>query len=83
MQAFKVEGITCAHCERAVTQAIHRVDKGAQVSVDLAAGTVGTNSLARQDLLMEAIRAEGYQARPLATESIPRPGEITRPRVVL
>ena len=69
MPTFKVEGMTCAHCERAVTEAVHRVDKGAQVTVDLAAGTVRTDSQAGQDLLTQAIRAEGYQAHSLETQS--------------
>ncbi|HQT76248.1 MAG: heavy-metal-associated domain-containing protein [Proteobacteria bacterium] len=68
MQTFKVEGMTCAHCERAVTDAIHSVDNGAQVNVDLAAGTVGTNSQVRPDLLIEAISAEGYKAQSLAAQ---------------
>ncbi|MCV2491822.1 cation transporter [Geodermatophilus sp. YIM 151500] len=35
-----VRGMTCGHCERAVTEEIGRVDGVRGVSVDLAAGTV-------------------------------------------
>lgn len=66
MPTFKVEGMTCAHCERAVTQAVHQVDPGAAVDVDLASGTVRTSSQADAARLAEAICAEGYQVQSLA-----------------
>ena len=66
MQTFKVEGMTCAHCERAVSAAIQAVDPGAQVEVDLAAGLVRTDSEASPVRLAEAIGAEGYAASPAA-----------------
>ena len=62
MPKFAVAGMTCAHCERAVTSAIHRIDPAAGVQVDLAAGTVSTDSQAEVERLAEAIRSEGYQA---------------------
>ncbi|WP_405143209.1 cation transporter [Sphaerisporangium sp. NBC_01403] len=37
---FEVEGMTCAHCRRAVTEQIAAVDSVGSVTVDLAAGTV-------------------------------------------
>ena len=36
MQSFKVTGMTCAHCVRAVTDAVRGVDAAADVKVDLA-----------------------------------------------
>ena len=38
--AFTVTGMTCAHCQRAVTQEITGVDGVDSVAVDLATGTV-------------------------------------------
>jgi copper ion binding protein len=35
-----VRGMTCGHCERAITQDVGRVDGVRDVRVDLAAGTV-------------------------------------------
>jgi copper ion binding protein len=35
-----VRGMTCSHCERAITQEVGRVDGVHDVRVDLAAGTV-------------------------------------------
>ena len=66
MQTFKVDGMTCAHCERAVTSAVQRVDPAARVEVDLAAGTVRTSSEASAERLAAAIEAEGYGASAVA-----------------
>ncbi len=62
MTTLKVAGMTCGHCERAVIEAIHGIDPRAQVELDLAAGTVTTDSMAAAERLAAAIGAEGYQA---------------------
>ena len=62
MQLFKVDGMTCAHCERAVTAAVQRIDPAAKVDVDLSAGLVRTDSAAPAERLAAAIAAEGYGA---------------------
>jgi copper chaperone len=69
MPTFNVQGMTCGHCDRAVTDAIRHIDSGAQVDVDLAAGTVRIDSQATTEQLAKAIRLEGYQAQPLALHS--------------
>ncbi|HBC02101.1 MAG TPA: copper resistance protein CopZ [Pseudomonas sp.] len=63
MQVFNVSGMTCSHCERAVTQAIQALDPQAQVQVqvDLAAGTVQVQSSASEQAIRQAISEEGYQ----------------------
>ena len=61
MQIFKVQGMTCGHCVRAVTAALQGVDPQAQVEVDLAAKEVRVESEAEARALIEAIREEGYQ----------------------
>ncbi len=67
MQRFEVSGMTCAHCVRAVTEAIHGVDAAAQVEVDLGAGRVTVrDGTVPPDQVAQAIEAEGYPARPLA-----------------
>ena len=63
MQKFTVEGMTCAHCERAVTAAVHGLDPGATVQVDLAGGAVSTDSTVPAGRLVEAIRDAGYGVR--------------------
>jgi len=67
MQDFKVDGMTCGHCVRAVTDAVHSVDPGAVVEVDLKTGHVTVqNGTAPARSIMDAIAAEGYTAAPAA-----------------
>jgi copper chaperone len=61
MQVFKVQGMTCGHCVRAVTGALQGVDPQARVEVDLPAKEVRVDSQAEAQALIEAIREEGYQ----------------------
>lgn len=60
-QTFDVQGMTCSHCERAVTQAIRAVDPQAQVKVDLGANRVEVQSDQLREVLANAITDEGYQ----------------------
>lgn len=62
MQVFKVQGMSCGHCVRAITQAVQARDQAAAVQVDLAAGEVRVASRLAQEQVLEAIREEGYQA---------------------
>jgi copper chaperone len=55
-----VRGMDCAHCVRAVTQAIQAGDPTAQVSVDLASGKVRATTSQARDTVEAAIRDEGY-----------------------
>ncbi len=65
MQSFDVTGMTCQHCVGAVTAAITRADPGASAEVDLATGKVVVNNdTAPQDVLLQAIESEGYEAVP-------------------
>ncbi|WP_044873951.1 cation transporter [Pseudomonas sp. LFM046] len=62
MQVFKVQGMSCGHCVRAITQAVQARDQAAEVQVDLAAGEVRVASRLVEEQVLEAIREEGYQA---------------------
>lgn len=62
MQVFKVQGMSCGHCIRAITQAVQARDQAADVQVDLAAGEVRVASGLAEEQVLEAIREEGYQA---------------------
>ena len=65
MQTFDVTGMTCQHCVAAVTDAIKRVDPDASPEVDLGTGKVVVqNDTAPEDVLLQAIAAEGYEATP-------------------
>ena len=60
MQVFSVEGMTCGHCVKAVTQAIKSQDSAAKVTVDLAAKEVSVQSQLSPERIAELIREEGY-----------------------
>ncbi|MBX3585358.1 MAG: heavy-metal-associated domain-containing protein [Ramlibacter sp.] len=59
-QTFNVQGMTCGHCERAVTQAVKSVDPAAEVKVDRAGGKVDVQSDQPRDAIARAIADEGY-----------------------
>ena len=60
-QSFQVQGMTCGHCERAVTQAIRELDPQAEVKIDRASGQVQVQSGQPREALARAIAEEGYQ----------------------
>lgn len=60
MQVFTVEGMSCGHCVKAVTQALQSKDPAASVRVDLAAKEVGVESALSAEQVIEAISEEGY-----------------------
>jgi len=60
MQVFKVQGMTCGHCVKAVTQAVKAADEQAQVQVELAQGEVRVHSALSPEAIRQAIREEGY-----------------------
>ncbi|MDF2643575.1 MAG: copper chaperone [Pseudomonas sp.] len=62
MQQFRVQGMTCGHCVRAVTEAIRNDDPSADVSVDLTSARVQVNSTLSAERVIELIGEEGYQA---------------------
>jgi copper chaperone len=59
-QTFDVKGMTCSHCERAVTQAVKTVDPAAQVKIDLPAGKVEVQTTQPREVIAHAIAEEGY-----------------------
>ncbi|WP_439887465.1 heavy-metal-associated domain-containing protein [Pseudomonas sp. MBLB4123] len=60
MQVFKVQGMSCGHCVRAITQAVQARDPAAEVQVDLQAAEVRVTSRLSNEELLEAIFDEGY-----------------------
>jgi copper chaperone len=61
MITLKVEGMSCAHCQRAVKEALER--QGAQnVQVDLQKGLATVEGGVNTDQLIAAVVEEGYQA---------------------
>ena len=60
-EAFTVQGMTCGHCERAVTRAVLQIDPQAQVKIDRAANRVEVQSTQPREAVAKAIAEEGYQ----------------------
>ena len=56
-----VRKMTCNHCVRAVTAAVHAIDPQATVDVDLGQGTVRIDGNVDAEAAATAIRAEGYE----------------------
>ncbi|CAN7702903.1 MULTISPECIES: cation transporter [Pseudomonas] len=63
MQVFNVEGMSCGHCVKAITQAVQAKDPAASVRVDLAAREVGVESALSAEQVIEAISEEGYRVK--------------------
>ena len=59
-QTFTVTGMTCGHCEKAVTQAIKAVDPQAQVRIDRAQNKVEVDTTQPREAVAQAIAEEGY-----------------------
>ena len=69
-----VEGMTCGHCVRAITRAIHGLDKNAAVNVDLAGCTVTIDGDIDSATAKAAIESEGYVVTSVAADaSTPAP----------
>ncbi|EJL03259.1 MULTISPECIES: heavy-metal-associated domain-containing protein [Pseudomonas] len=61
MQIFNVQGMSCGHCVRAITQAVQAKDPAADVQVDLGSRTVRVQSSLPADAVAEVIKEEGYE----------------------
>ena len=57
---FEVQGMTCGHCEKAVTQAVQRTDPAASVRIERAQTRDEVESTAERATLQAAILEEGY-----------------------
>ena len=60
-QTFTVTGMTCGHCEKAVTQAIKTLDPQAQVRIDRQQNQVEVDSAQPRDAIAQAVAEEGYK----------------------
>ena len=59
-QTFDVKGMTCGHCEKAVTQAVKTLDPLAEVKIDRPAGKVEVQTTQPREAVARAIAEEGY-----------------------
>ena len=63
MQVFSVQGMSCGHCVKAITNAVQAKDPAASVRVDLAAKEVGVESSLSPEQVIEVISEEGYAVK--------------------
>ncbi|MCX2897118.1 heavy-metal-associated domain-containing protein [Pseudomonas mandelii] len=63
MQVFNVQGMSCGHCVKAITQALQAKDPAASVRVDLGAKEVGVESKLSTEEVLAIIIEEGYAAK--------------------
>ena len=63
-QQFTVTGMTCGHCEAAVTRAIKQLDAQAQIRIDRTQNRVEVESAQPREAIAAAIREEGYEVVP-------------------
>ncbi len=63
MQVFNVQGMSCGHCVKAITNAVQARDPAASVRVDLAAKEVGVESGLSAEQVIEVISEEGYAVK--------------------
>ena len=61
MIEFQVEGMSCEHCVKVVSEAVRSVDASARVEVDLAAHRVRVDSTAPRERLASALQEAGYE----------------------
>ncbi|CAM3857219.1 heavy-metal-associated domain-containing protein [Paracidovorax anthurii] len=61
---LQVQGMTCGHCERAVTQAVRQLDPAATVAIDRPAGRVTVDTNQPREAVAAAIAEEGYAVAP-------------------
>jgi copper chaperone len=59
---LNVEGMTCGHCEEAVTKALRQVQGVERVEVSRQQGKARVEGDPDVDRLVMAVREEGYQA---------------------
>jgi copper chaperone len=60
-QTFTVTGMTCGHCEKAVTRVIKQLDPQAEVKIDRNTNTVRVQSEQSHSAIAQAIAEEGYK----------------------
>ncbi|GAA1442536.1 heavy-metal-associated domain-containing protein [Leifsonia poae] len=65
--SYDIQGMTCAHCARSVSEELSAIDGVTSVAVDVAAGTatVASASILDENAVRAAIEEAGYVlARP-------------------
>lgn len=61
MIQFNIPQMSCGHCVKAVTQAVHDIDPQAKVDVDLASKNVSVETGADRAKVVAALAEAGYE----------------------
>jgi len=61
---FQIPAMSCGHCVRSITEAVHATDPAAQVQADLARHSVTIASSTPPETLAAALAAAGYTPAP-------------------
>jgi len=61
MLRYQVNGMSCGHCVKTITNAIHAVDPAAKVDIDLQAKDVAIETTALPESIVKAIEDAGYE----------------------
>lgn len=62
MAKLNVPDMSCGHCKASIEKAVAGVDANACVSIDLENRTVDITSNAADAVLIDALKAQGYEA---------------------
>lgn len=77
MLSFRVQEMTCGHCARRIAKAIHAIDEGANVEIDIGERVVCVSpKRADAAAVAEAIEGAGYT--PVAVEPAQAEASSTR-----
>ncbi len=63
MITLKVDGMSCGHCVRTVTEAVEALPSVERVQVDLEAGLVTVAGSVQERAIRQAIEEAGYEVR--------------------
>jgi copper chaperone len=64
LRVYRVDGMSCDGCIRAITDAIRKFDPAAFVQVDLWGGTVSVAGAPDENQIRQAIARDGLCGRP-------------------
>ncbi len=63
MIQLDIQGMTCGHCVRSVTEALQSVKGVTKVTVNLQPGSASVEGELNPEELLAAVKEEGYQAQ--------------------
>lgn len=62
MAIFSVPDMSCDHCTKTISEAIHKVDDGAEIDSNLDNRTIDVQSTAGNEAILLALKDAGYPA---------------------